>query len=90
MCIIKWGGMRCLDYWSVEVVFKGKGQLFFLGGGWGGCSGWVANLLSHCCQMRVLEPSNISFKKKEKMQNKGIKKRMCRAHEGSLEMHTKF
>jgi len=58
MCVIKWGGMRCLDYWSVEVVFKGMGQLVFLGG--------VANSLSHCYQMRVLELSNLKKRERER------------------------
>lgn len=41
---------------------------------WGEDSGWVANSLSHCCQLRVLELSNIHLQK-EKMQNKGIEKK---------------
>jgi hypothetical protein len=85
MCIIKWIGVRCLDYWSVEVVFKGKGQLFF---SLGGDSGWIANSLSHCCQIRVLELSNISLKKKKrkkerKCRTRALRKRMCSAHGGS-------
>jgi hypothetical protein len=52
---------------------------------WGrGDSGWVANSLSHCCQMRVLELSYISFRKKRKCRTRALKKRMCNAHGGSL------
>jgi hypothetical protein len=72
--------MRCLDNYNVANIFKGRGQLFLCGGG--GQSSWVQNSLLRCCQIYVPELSNISFKKKKRMQSKGIERRKCSAHWG--------
>lgn len=70
-------------------MFKGEGQLVFFGGG-GLDSWWVANSLSHCCQIRVLELSNLKRERERKCRTRALKKRMCSAHGGSSEMHTEF